>query len=518
MSEFHSRHSIAGWSFRAMLAILLAGCVGQVDYGKTEDLFRSVDTSQKASLMRARLALVTTENSARSFQHMADVKRLGDGFMGAGATAELDPQKAADDLLRVFRGKFTDVIKVNSVADAATAGADLVMVMDLKIQIAQIAFKDHVIEFAGQLRSPSGAVIDQINALGKSTVPFPAFNINFASGWKMALNDLENKLNGSTKLREFVAAIPAQPQVSTGVAAAPAAVDIAFWDSVKSSNNPADLQAYLQKFPNGSFVTLARSRLSSLGELAPVRLAPIGIAGDQKFNFGNYHALVIGNNNYRSVTPLQTAVADAKTVGDLLRSEYGFNVTLLLDATRNQMLDAFDELRRKLNENDNLLVYYAGHGFLDTDSDRGFWLPVDADVDRRANWLSNSDLADFARASRAKHILVVADSCYAGTLTRSVSLQMSALDDIARLSQKRARTALVSGGLEPVSDAGGGEHSVFAKAFVDVLLSNTGIVDMSQVFSSMRRQVILNAEQTPQYGDIRQTGHEGGDFIFVRRK
>jgi len=234
--------------------------------------------------------------------------------------------------------------------------------------------------------------------------------------------------------------------------------------------------------------------------------------------FGNYHALVIGINNYRTVTPLKTAVSDAQTVAEVLRKDYGFQVTVLLDATRSQMLDAFDELRRRLTGSDNLLIYYAGHGHLDTESDRGFWLPVDADANRRANWLSNSDIADMVRGTRAKHVLVVADSCYAGTLTRSLAVEMSALDDYARLAQKRARTALVSGGLEPVADAGGGGHSVFAKAFLDALNANTGVVDMSRIFSAMRRQVVLNAQQTPQYSDIRQAGHEGGDFIFVRRK
>jgi hypothetical protein len=59
---------------------------------------------------------------------------------------------------------------------------------------------------------------------------------------------------------------------------------------------------------------------------------------------------------------------------------------------------------------------------------------------------------------------------------------------------------------------------VLAKAFLDALNANTGVVDMSQIFSAMRRQVMLASDQTPQYGDIRQTGHEGGDFIFVRRR
>jgi uncharacterized caspase-like protein len=228
--------------------------------------------------------------------------------------------------------------------------------------------------------------------------------------------------------------------------------------------------------------------------------------------------LVIGIDNYRSVPALKTAAHDAKTVAALLSKDYGFKVKLLIDATRNQMLDAFDDLRRGLTERDNLLIYYAGHGYLDAESDRGYWLPVDADANRRANWLSNSDLADVVRATRAKHVMVVADSCYAGTLTRGAGLQMRALDDLTRLAQKRSRTALISGGLEPVEDAGGGDHSVFAKAFLDTLRTNTGVVDMSQMFPTMRRQVILGAQQTPQYGDIRQTGHDGGDFIFIRRK
>lgn len=256
----------------------------------------------------------------------------------------------------------------------------------------------------------------------------------------------------------------------------------------------------------------------TLGEPLPARPTYVPLASVGKLGFGDYHALVIGNNSYQSVSQLKTAVNDAKSVAELLRKEYGFKVKLLLDATRNQMLDAFDGLRKTLTEKDNLLIYYAGHGHLDRDSDRGFWLPVDADRDRRANWLSNSDIADMVRATRAKHVLVVADSCYAGTLTRSLTVQLTGVDNLSRLAQKRARTVLTSGGLEPVEDSGGGQHSVFAKAFLDSLRANNGAVDMSQIFASMRRQVMLGSEQTPQYGDIRQVGHEGGDFIFVRRR
>jgi len=88
---------------------------------------------------------------------------------------------------------------------------------------------------------------------------------------------------------------------------------------------------------------------------------------------------------------------------------------------------------------------------------------------------------------------------------------------LARIVQKRSRTVLTSGGLEPVADSGGGgEHSVFAKAFLTVLQDNRDVLDGQQLFHLIRRPVILNAAQTPEYTDMRYAGHEGGDFLFVR--
>src|SRR5262245_10840271 len=232
--------------------------------------------------------------------------------------------------------------------------------------------------------------------------------------------------------------------------------------------------------------------------------------------FGRYHALVIGNQAYRNLKPLRTPVTDAKAVADLLDRDYGFKVHLLTDVTRVEMVRALDDVLR-LTEGDNLLIYYAGHGWLDRQSDRGYWLPVDAEESSRANWLSNADITDTLRSLRAKHVLVVADSCYSGTLIRGTGVQRLGPEDALALARKRARTVLTSGGQEPVSDVGGGAHSVFAKAFLDALRENRGIADVTTLFVKMRRQVLLNATQTPEYSDIRQAGHDGGDFVFVHR-
>jgi hypothetical protein len=86
------------------------------------------------------------------------------------------------------------------------------------------------------------------------------------------------------------------------------------------------------------------------------------------------------------------------------------------------------------------------------------------------------------------------------------------------MSRKRARMVISSGGLEPVLDGGGGEHSVFAAAFLGALRENDGVLDTTTLFSRIRRDVMLQADQTPELADIRKSGHEGGDFLFVPRQ
>ena len=49
---------------------------------------------------------------------------------------------------------------------------------------------------------------------------------------------------------------PQPPRGTDGMAA-----DMAFWDSIKGANKPAELKAYLAQFPNGLFAGLARARL-----------------------------------------------------------------------------------------------------------------------------------------------------------------------------------------------------------------------------------------------------------------
>ena len=235
-------------------------------------------------------------------------------------------------------------------------------------------------------------------------------------------------------------------------------------------------------------------------------------------DFGNYHALVIGIQNYKYLPKLQSSQRDANTVATVLAKQYNFKVKRLFDATRRQILLALGEYRRELGKQDNLLIYYAGHGWLDKEADAGYWLPVDAEKESDVDWLSLSSVTASVRAIPAKHVLIVADSCYSGKLTRGVRVERRSTNYLASIARKRTRVVISSGGLEPVLDSGGKDgHSVFASAFLGALKENKGIMDGTTLFTQIRRPVMLNAKQTPQYSDIREAGHEGGDFIFVRR-
>ena len=250
--------------------------------------------------------------------------------------------------------------------------------------------------------------------------------------------------------------------------------------------------------------------------VAPAEPAPVAPAIPQ-IDFGEYHALVVGNAAYQHLPALATTRNDAEAVATLLTDDYGFSVKVLTDATRAEVMAELSRLRRVLSERDNLLVYYAGHGWNDRDAGEAYWLPIDARPDDQTAWISNATITQMIRAMRAKHVMIVADSCYSGTLTRGIQVQQKDPGYVRRLSERRARTALTSGGNEPVADTGSDGHSVFANAFLSALAENRGVLDGTELYTAVRRPVMLNARQTPQYGDIRLAGHEDGDFLFVRR-
>ena len=246
-------------------------------------------------------------------------------------------------------------------------------------------------------------------------------------------------------------------------------------------------------------------------------------------SLGAFHALVVGNSDYTAFRRLRTAVNDAEAVAAVLRDRYGFAVKLLRNATRAQIMSELDRLRQQLAESDNFLIYYAGHCELDQESQRGYWLPVDAESESTASWIANSDVSELLNLMAVNRLLVVADSCYAAKLTRVTAARPERMtqEELARALQTpgtmRARMVMASGGREPVVDRRGGQHSVFAQMFLEVLEANDGVLPGRAVFQRIERRVQASPEQwtvtqRPEYGSIASDGRDGGDFFFLRTR
>jgi Caspase domain len=236
---------------------------------------------------------------------------------------------------------------------------------------------------------------------------------------------------------------------------------------------------------------------------------------------GRYYALVIGINNYLYAPKLKTAVSDAQAVADVLRQQYGFDTRILTNATREQIIHALSDYRHTLNENANLLIYYAGHGVYDKDAEKTYWLPTDGETRDSSNWIIADEITTDIKVIPARHILIISDSCYSGGITRSVDLAFTPQERgrfLEKMMAGKSRTLMASGGLEPVSDEGSGGHSVFANALLRGLTAedDTTFSAESLFEEFIRVSVAGQSEQTPQYTVIRNSGHDSGDFVFIR--
>lgn len=273
-----------------------------------------------------------------------------------------------------------------------------------------------------------------------------------------------------------------------------------------------------------SQVVLNRSRQQTqtlamrglIREPAPVEL-PAGL------EFGKYRALIIANYDYLYLNDLASPRKDAAELQSLLTQRYGFDVEVRINLTRSEMYQALSEIG-SYDDDDFALVYYAGHGLMD-EHDEGYWLPTDyrqGQPLREA--ISTNDITRQLKQSPARHILLMADSCYAGALLRNAGpiVKANAPELMKFWVANRSRTVLTSGGLKPVLDQGPQGHSVFAAALLQSLRSNQGALNGERLYAQVHNSVLEEAakleylDQQPQFAAIEDAGHENGQFVFIR--
>lgn len=242
------------------------------------------------------------------------------------------------------------------------------------------------------------------------------------------------------------------------------------------------------------------------------------VSVEYSFHAARNFALLIANEKYDDpgITELDAPVKDATQLYNVLTTEYTFdpvNVTFLKNPTKADIIGTLHNLRSALTPDDNLLIFYAGHGYWDAGMGVGYWLPKNAAKNNPVDWIPNTDLTNYLGAIKTKHTLLIADACFSGGIFKTRSA-FSATYAVEMLYQLNSRKAITSGTLTEVPD-----RSVFFQYLIKNLTENTSsYLSAEELFSKMRMAVINNSENVPQFGTIQNVGDEGGDFIFIRRK
>jgi predicted nucleic acid-binding Zn-ribbon protein len=290
----------------------------------------------------------------------------------------------------------------------------------------------------------------------------------------------------------------------------------------------AESKAYQAQIQKLSQMPVERVAMRSAGQPATAAASATGkMKVPRELKVGEFYGLIIGNNRYQNLPSLDTPIADAKAVDEVLRTRYGFKTKVLANASRADILTAINDYRQMLKSDDSLLIYYAGHGELDKQNLRGYWLPVNAQRDNTTEWISDQSITDLVAQMPARHVMIVADSCYSGAMTRSSGIRMIAkagdqaqVQRLIKLAKLPSRTVLTSGGEQPVLDAGGGGHSIFASAFMQALRDNDRVMEGSALYGEIFDPVRQSAEkykvtQEPRYSQIADAGHMNGEFLFI---
>ncbi|MES2828457.1 MAG: tetratricopeptide repeat protein [Bacteroidota bacterium] len=231
-----------------------------------------------------------------------------------------------------------------------------------------------------------------------------------------------------------------------------------------------------------------------------------------------FHALLIAEKDYidPGIDDLANPVKDARDLRNILIGKYSFNtedVDTLYNKSREEILQTLIQKCNALGDNDNLVIFYAGHGIAEKDkfgNVDGYWIPTSAKKGNMATYISTEDLNRALKRSNSRHILVIADACFSGAFTRSLT---AAPASIQRQYDSPSRKIMASGNMEPVPD-----NSIFLKYLKQNLNKNQEkYLTAKSLFDSFYEAVLNNSETLPQFAAIKNVGDEGGQFVFIKK-
>jgi hypothetical protein len=251
-------------------------------------------------------------------------------------------------------------------------------------------------------------------------------------------------------------------------------------------------------------------------------------SGEKLYLYKDYHALVVGVGDYDFWPDLQGAVKDAKELAEYLKLS-DMNVSLVLNPNSRELKETLNKLTYEIGrEKDRaILFFYSGHGeteTLTTEEKLGYIVPKDCPTIGQdymgfaEKAISMNQIETYALRIRSKHVLMVFDSCFSGSVFASLK---GVPTDISEKSNRPVRQFITAGNEnEQVPD-----ESVFKTCFIQGLdgeadYNKDGYVTGSELGMYLDTSVVnySRGSQHPQYGKIRHPKLDKGDFVFAKSK
>ena len=230
------------------------------------------------------------------------------------------------------------------------------------------------------------------------------------------------------------------------------------------------------------------------------------------------HLLLIGIDEYQTLPTLENAVKDALDISNILTQRYSFskkNIYQIIDkaATGEKIESTLMQLTQELSKEDNLLIYFSGHGIFDEQLEEGYWLPCDAIANKKSTFISNANLVTYLNAIKTHHTVVISDSCFSGSL---LSKSRGTKSHISENFKFPSRWILTSGRKEePVSDGRPGSNSPFTKSLLKNLIERDSPVGLKELSVLIEKDLSTVASQNPLCGHLDIKGNDWGEFVFI---
>jgi WD40 repeat protein len=253
-------------------------------------------------------------------------------------------------------------------------------------------------------------------------------------------------------------------------------------------------------------------------------MAKVSIISEGEGSVGVDRALIFATNIYDSFSELVNPVLDASTLAEELQSNYFVQTELIINPTLKEAIEKIREYAKlEYGKNDNLLIFFAGHGIYDEVFKEGYVISRDSKSDdvAKTSYLSHSNLRTMVNNIPSDHILLVMDVCFGGTFDPIIASKSRAADMytevtneefIQRKKKYKTRLYLTSGGKEYVPDGRPGHHSPFARKFLEALRNyggNDGILTINEII-----QYVEKVEPQPRFGEFGDN-EPGSDFILL---